>query len=380
MVWTREHQTQYKLALYYALLLQQINQQFEQGGEKMTTALKQFDTERPMIQHNMYRCFDLAALNHDVAELAVDFTLSSMTLFDLRLTPSEHTLLLQKAIKISRVARTPVKTGKLLTALSSIYNDTAEYAKAISHCQEALRIAETENNNQVKMLAHRGLATIYIQRNEADKAQEHLALVASLNVENMTPRDLSLIYTDRGNTEILKGDPKAAIELYEASLKIALEKRDLNRQVLCLYGLSLAYSDLHHLIKAMQYAQEVLEITHTLDDHFHEAMVLGLIANIYVKTLRYEEAIPYFKKAIELAEAVEDRMGLANHYNNLGQAYSMAGNRARAIEFLERARTLFVELKSDEWIQATTRALNYNRSSRGMIRSAIMKAFYWKVR
>jgi two-component system NarL family sensor kinase len=138
-----------------------------------------------------------------------------------------------------------------------------------------------------------------------------------------------------------------AVLLGKKTLKIAELRKDslaigYGLQTLCTH---LVYLDRLEEVR-LHYLDALLAIADkTIDDNL-SADAYSTIGTYYFKKANYDSASFYFKKAITMAQTLENKYQLANHYNSLGQAFLKQNNLDEARQYLLKAMTLAKDFKN----------------------------------
>ncbi|PJJ83124.1 tetratricopeptide repeat protein [Mucilaginibacter auburnensis] len=84
---------------------------------------------------------------------------------------------------------------------------------------------------------------------------------------------------------------------------------------------------------------------------------LNSIGQCYVYKTKYSDAVPYFKKAIDLAIKYKQRLSLIRSYCRLGEALYYLGNQTQGLAYLNKAVVLTKEKGEPYWLNETTATL-----------------------
>ena len=82
-------EAQYRHAEHYLELLRGVSGQYEQGGQQIQEALKEFDANRSQIEHGQTWAAAHSATNDEAASLCAAYPYVGGYCLDLRLTPSQ---------------------------------------------------------------------------------------------------------------------------------------------------------------------------------------------------------------------------------------------------------------------------------------------------
>ena len=69
---------------------------------------------------------------------------------------------------------------------------------------------------------------------------------------------------------------------------------------------------------------------------------------MYKQWGKYEKALEYFQKALQMDEELKDIRGKATRLNNIGIVYQDRGKPEKALEYFQKSLKLFEELKDAE--------------------------------
>ncbi len=98
-----------------------------------------------------------------------------------------------------------------------------------------------------------------------------------------------------------------------------------------------------------------------------------MLGNLYYRSSNYNEAIKYYLSALSKAESLVDRLGTANRFNNLGNAYTHIGDSEEAIKYLTEARKVFLEIGNEQWVNNVDKLIEYNQNPLSLPRRLISR-------
>lgn len=149
----------------------------------------------------------------------------------------------------------------------------------------------------------------------------------------------------QGISRVVKGEFKKAISLYNRSLNLYKEIKDLNGIAKSCNNLGMVYKEVGNHPKALKYYKKSLQIKEYLNDSKSLPSTLNNIGNIYYDTESYNQALEYYEKGLELRDK-EDKIGLASSYNNIaGVYYSQALNTSdnkEQTQLLEKSKEYYI--------------------------------------
>jgi len=103
-------------------------------------------------------------------------------------------------------------------------------------------------------------------------------------------------------------------------------------------GIGSCYSSLCDFPEALRHLRKGLEIAERIGDDSRASRILSNLTLVTTTVARYEEAIEFGCRSIELGKRNINQPELVTAYANLGDAYLLTGDRERAWDCLERAK------------------------------------------
>jgi hypothetical protein len=94
--------------------------------------------------------------------------------------------------------------------------------------------------------------------------------------------------------------------------------------------------------EAIGYHKKLLEIAQQTGDKNGEGAAYGNIGNALHSLSRYDEAIEYHKKHLEIAQQTGDNVGEGNDHYNISRAYEGGDDLEHAIEHMQQAHACYV--------------------------------------
>nr|WP_286167491.1 tetratricopeptide repeat protein [Arthrospira platensis] len=140
----------------------------------------------------------------------------------------------------------------------------------------------------------------------------------------------------------LQGNNELLAELYQQLVE-NLPRRDDWRYGACLTSLGNTYNALGRYQEAIAFYQKSLEIARDIGDRKNEAASLNNLGNAYYSLGRYPEAIAFYQQSLEIARDIGDQKNEATSLGNLGNTYHSLGRYQEAIAFHQQS----LEIKRD---------------------------------
>ena|GEM_PF-86216 len=220
----------------------------------------------------------------------------------------------------------------------------AEYASAREHLTEALALAEAGSLRRLQAECLHILGMIASERGEYALAQSHLerALVIRHELSERCGEGTTLHAL--GNIAIFQADYARATEYYERAIAIfreigarAEECNTLNNLgTIALYRGEYAQAEAHYL--------HALSIAREIGHRRSESNALGNLGIVAHYREEYAQAIAWTEQALAIDRAIGHRQGIGRKLSSLGESARMQGDDARAQECYTQALAIAREL------------------------------------
>lgn len=299
-----------------------------------------------------------------------------------------YNLAIQEATNLDDYKR----VGELLHSLGKLfYHYKVKYDTAIVIFKKAVAIrndiADFEGAN--KSLVN--IASIYILKSDYDSVI-YFADSAIVSAERAGyRRGLGFAYSQKANGYHYRGKYEESIKYYQLALKIFDEIGYLIGVSSCNNNIGLGLQLIDKNEESMEYFRRSLDVAMQLNNIDEIATAYQNIGSYFytvyrnekklLKTKQINEAnyhpdyvdscLFYYMKALELREQTGYEYRIASSLNNVGLAYSIAGEYELANEYLSRANEIFAKSENlyEIVVNLTTTGYNYNQI--GKYREAI---------
>jgi tetratricopeptide (TPR) repeat protein len=137
---------------------------------------------------------------------------------------------------------------------------------------------------------------------------------------------------------------------YQKALKCAQKTGKSNKELLyCYNNLGIVNNHLGNNTTAMECYNKCLEICK--EDSIAMCTILRHIGNVYYDKSDYDEALSYYKKALDIREHQhndDDKEDIAQLYENIGTVYSDVGNFNLAKDYFDKSYEMIKQDKGDK--------------------------------
>ncbi|TVP63387.1 MAG: CHAT domain-containing protein, partial [Nodularia sp. (in: Bacteria)] len=93
--------------------------------------------------------------------------------------------------------------------------------------------------------------------------------------------------------------------------------------------------------QALEYYKQALPLRRAIDDRRGEAVTLNNLGKVYDDLGEKEQALEYYNQALPILRAVDDRRGEAITLNNIGAVYSSLGEKQQALKYFNQSLPIY---------------------------------------
>lgn len=255
-----------------------------------------------------------------------------------------------------------------------IYLAQKKYPEALSYFKRALKINQNNNSKLLTIYNVNDIANVYFKLNNFSKALDYYSLSIKLNQEIKDNNGLGYCYSRIGEIHANQKKYSKAVSYFS----IALQNYDKNQtanidstlnQLSTVY-LLMSESDLKNknkyvnlsnktlkliTAKPQEYSQSVENLKETLKKTIADTTrinILNRIASSYFYSTP-KEGIQYAEQALQLANKIKWKKGIALASNHLGVCQWVLTDYPRAIKYYFKSLTVYEELKDQNGISGT---------------------------
>lgn len=246
---------------------------------------------------------------------------------------------LNRALAIWRQEDYAPGIGSTRLNLGYLYSNLGDTQRALDSYRKALTTAQEINDRLGQALSLTAMGGVYAfqgEKQEAfnvhNQALKLFRMIGNQNGEAATLNGIGYLYDDLG-------DSINALKCY--TLALGLYRSVENRSYAAITS---GYIGRVHLArgerdKALIFFNDKLATSRAVQDRRMEAYTLKDIGNV-LRLTRKDEALRYYRQALELSGRVFDRRGQGNILNNIASLYSELGNQAEALRNYQLALPL----------------------------------------
>ncbi|MEU5093759.1 tetratricopeptide repeat protein [Streptomyces sp. NPDC020996] len=223
-----------------------------------------------------------------------------------------------------------------------------ESSEALSRILRHLLAICEEADEKIRWVSDEEQGARFLSRDEAWEwlVTEHQTLVSAVSYAYRVEADIIAIHLAMNLAGYFKQNHHATDweYVYEVALKACRRYGEPRLDIEVLSTIGRLYDAAHQPEAASRFHCEALSLLKKVGHHPSKASVLNSAASSMVDALRYEEALPLFRKALAEYRKEGDIRGQGMVLHNLGSILSNLGEPKQAIEFLQEDLAICEEL------------------------------------
>lgn len=256
----------------------------------------------------------------------------------------------EKALLIGKKLKDPKEIADSYLSMEVAYREMGRYEKAIEVTSLALKHYENDKN-----LSGQAKATLYIgilfdDQKQPIRALEYLNKAKLLFYELKDTAQLANAITRVGNVYKDTRSHDTAKVMYLEALKL-FESIHHKRGVAVIYNNLAGLSEVFNSSEALKYYDLALKARTELGDKVSVCMIYSNIGAVNMNEKKYEKAIMFLNKGLEIAQEIDSKQNLLNLYHSLAGCYKKTNRLKQALEMQEKYSILKDTLFSQQSIE-----------------------------
>ena len=251
-----------------------------------------------------------------------------------------------------------------LNNIGTIYNDAADWQKALEYYNQALPVfrALGAKQNEAKTLGNMG--TTYSMSGEQQKALDYLQQSLPLLQAGRDRNAEAYTLVNIGRVYFRLNDYEKAVEYYNRAQTIQRETGNRAQEGETLDDLGQTYAAQRQYKKALEYHRQALEIQQAVGNVSRQGIALINLGRVYNLLQQPEDALPNFTRALAIFRGIDDLNKSATALEGLARAEQKLGNLAIARKHIEESLALI------EKVRARSGSLQLRASYRASVEKA----------
>jgi two-component system, sensor histidine kinase and response regulator len=234
--------------------------------------------------------------------------------------------------------------------LAVAYDVSGNYPKALDYHFKAMRIRDDIKDIAGRSDSENNIGEIYKIKGDYDKALTYYLQSVASTKEANDPRGPGITYVALGELYLLKKDYTTSLyysSMAETSI-LASSNPDMFWVMQVWNNTGTAQLALNNFSQALSYHQRALEAAIGSKEKYIQANALNGIARVYIETGRPAEAIDSINRALGLYVDVNAKLEIRDTYLLLSAAYEKMGNYSKALALYKLSAAAQDSLFNDE--------------------------------
>ncbi len=256
---------------------------------------------------------------------------------------------LERANEAIELALRLQQTKKLASAYQHKghnYASKGEDTMALEMYEKAIAIHEKIGNHSgvARTIFNKGL--IYFGWSDYKQSTEAYLKAYAVFEKEKDSFLMAKMLNSIGINNMYVSDYPRALSKYLSAARIyeKIDYSDSFEYALVQNNIGLVYNRLEKFEQALAYHEKALELFREFDNKSQIASALSNIGNVYDNLGKPEKAIDLQEQAYEINMGIGNKRGMASNLNNMGIAYTSLSQYNKALEYLNRTKILYEEL------------------------------------
>lgn len=246
---------------------------------------------------------------------------------------------------------------KTLNRLGAIYLNSGDYEKVFAYETEAIQLGEKANYPNGLAMAYNIVGNVYNNQGNFPRALDQYFKSLHIQEKINNKKGIAALYNNIGNVYRGRREDANALEYYRKSIKLKEEINDQKGLAYTYNNLGISYENMQNFTLALDCYFKSIKIWKMLGIESENSAVYDNAGNVYAQINKFDSAIYFHKIAIGQREKDNDVPGMASSYLNTGIVYNMAGDRKKALDFMQKALALSKELGAVDLLADTEESL-----------------------
>jgi tetratricopeptide (TPR) repeat protein len=232
-----------------------------------------------------------------------------------------------------------------LTQLSAVFFVKENFQKALDYDNQALALAEKENDNIGKINAYKSMSRNQKALGNIKESVANAEKAKEIAIENKLPQELASINNALGVAYRNNNDFQKSLNVLNEALTQTKSKK-----LIALLKMNKAntLTEMMRLDEAIENHLESLNINEELNDTKGKQQVYNNLGNLFKKAKQYDKSIHYIQKSIKISQANNSKLSTAIGYDNLATVYDLANKKDSIIWYRKNAIAIFESIKDEK--------------------------------
>jgi signal transduction histidine kinase/uncharacterized protein YxeA len=272
----------------------------------------------------------------------------------------------EKAIPLYEKIGNRVRTGSCASNLAIGYQQQSNYPKALFYQQKALKIQEEDGNISGQAYTLVNMANTYQNMGDNQRAESYFLKTIDLARQKQLSNVELYAYTNLSSMFLDMQQWQKAYDYGMEAAKLGGEMGDKGIQAASLSKAALAKSRQQAFDEAVALSKRAIALADSVNQPFITQQAYSAMGFALKSLKKWKEAIPFYEKSLAaLKDAdlfIEENGSL---FREVSECYEQTGNTAKALEMYKQYTVIADSVRSRDNIQkATELTMNYEFEKR----------------
>jgi diguanylate cyclase (GGDEF)-like protein len=239
-----------------------------------------------------------------------------------------------EALEIYKQINDTIGQAKALTGAGIIYRYIGSYEKSLIYIRQAHRFYKEKNMFSEMAKTSNQMGLIYTRLKQFEDARSFYQLTIDLPEDQVDPTTLASALRETAVIDINEGDYASAKPLAMKAYQIYQDGNDKRNQSLITRIIANIYRGEENAPQAIFYYKKSLDIATEIGDKLYQAKAQTPLASFLIDS-DVEEAISLLKLAVEISTEINSNAQKLYAYRELRRAETVRENYAAALEYAE---------------------------------------------
>ncbi len=244
---------------------------------------------------------------------------------------------LERAQRIVRTLKDPVREARILRVISRVHFQRLDLPQALEAAERALELTDGRSDWKEIVSDEANIGTILARMDQVDEGRKKLEDALRLAQEQGDVRLSGIILSNLGVLENQEGRIDRAMSLWERALVLKKQVGERQEEVVTLANLSLAWLGLGGYERARDYGLEARAIARQIEERWAEGNICQTLGLVHVGLGDHEAARTFLSEAIEIARGCDAAYVEVEALEALAKLEIATGRLEAAQEAVQRA-------------------------------------------
>jgi class 3 adenylate cyclase/Tfp pilus assembly protein PilF len=253
-------------------------------------------------------------------------------------------LSLEKALAIDREMEFDTYSERL-SNLGMVYKKQGYYNRAITYYEEALKLAEENENKRNIAIFLNNIGSIYDEWGRYDKAIEYFERSLRIKQEIDDEEGIANSLNNIGMVYYVWKKYDDAIQNFKEALALDVKRNDKKQMAMRINNIGISFFEMKNFDSAEFYYRKALGINIESGSKDQVAAQYNNLGMLYLERKDHEQAGKFLKLALDIYEDLNLRADIVQVLSNLGFNESQKKNYQEALDYLYRSVEVATELQ-----------------------------------